>query len=365
MKIGLVHDWLIQEGGAEKVFKAIYQLYPGDIHTLFIHNPSLEEEFNNDSLNSSWLNLLPRSHEYYRHLLPFYPLAMKSLDLSSYDLIISSSHCMAKNIHKLPHQIHICYCHTPARYLWDLKETYQSQANPLVSSLLKLFAPYLRKADRKGAENVDVFIANSQFVKDRIERCYEREAKVIYPPVDTNFYVPSAESKEEYYVTCSRLIPYKNIDLILETFSFHPNKRLLVIGEGPHRKTLESKAPPNVSFLGWIPKIEQRSILQKAKAFIYAAVEDFGIVLAEAISSGCPIIALGQGGANEIVTPSCGILFDEASTNSLSYAITQLENKRDFLDPAIMHQEAEKFSYERFAKELKELVDSSIYTSRG
>ncbi len=365
MKIALIHDWLIQEGGAEKVLKAIYQIYPGDIYTLFLKNMRLLDQFSPERVYASWLNKLPKSHVYYRQLLPFFPLLMKSLNLAKYDVIISSSHCMAKNIVKQPYQTHICYCHTPARYLWDLNEVYQSQMTPLSSSMLRLFTPYLQREDRKGSENVDIFIANSHFVKDRIERYYQKAAKVIYPPVDVNFFTPSLSPKEKYYVTCSRLIAYKNIDLLVETFSLHPDKKLLIIGEGPERQKLESKAGRNISFLGWIPLLQLKALLQQATAFIYGAIEDFGIIMVEAIACGCPVIALGKGGAREIVMPDCGILFDEISTNSLSCAINQLEKEKKSFDSFIMHKRVKRFSYERFAKELREVVDSSVYSSRG
>lgn len=365
MKIGLVHDWLIQEGGAEKVFKEIYQLYNGDIHTLFHKNSTLFQGSDEQKIFSSWLNRLPKSDVYYRNLLPFFPLAMKSLDLSSYDLIISSSHCMAKNIQKREGQIHISYCHTPARYLWDLHESYCAQMPSLSGALLRLFTPYLQREDEKGSASVDEFIANSSFVKERILRCYGREAKVIYPPVDVDFFTPSLRKKGEYYMTCSRLISYKNIDLLLETFAEHPDKRLLIVGEGPERKNLEKKAPSNVQFLGWIEGEKLRSLFREAKAFLYAAIEDFGIILVEAIAAGAPVIALGYGGAREIVSSECGILFDEPSTNSLTWALEELEKEEKHFDPFLMHKKVERFSYERFRREFQEVVDSSLYSSRG
>ncbi|NGX60366.1 MAG: GDP-mannose-dependent alpha-(1-6)-phosphatidylinositol monomannoside mannosyltransferase, partial [Chlamydiae bacterium] len=308
MKTALVHDWLVTEGGSEKVLKALAELFPGPIYTLF------QKDNSNEAIHTSFLQKIPGIQKYYRNFLPLFPFALKSFDLSSYDLIVSSSHCVAKSVAVLPHQTHICYCHTPMRYAW---EAHLTPMHPIKKLLAKPVLKALQLYDQKTASRVDHFIANSTHVASRIRRFYGREATVIHPPVDTHLFSIAPE-REDYFFTCARLVPYKRIDLLLETFAKLPKERLLIAGDGPQKEVLKRKAPNNVTFLGYLPDVRYRETLSKAKAFLHAAEEDFGIVLVEAQSAGIPVIAYGVGGSRDIVTPKkTGLFFEEQTPESL------------------------------------------------
>ena len=341
MKTALVHDWLVTEGGSEKVLKALAELFPGTLYTLF------KGPLADPAIQTSFLQKIPGITKHYRKFLPLFPLAIESFDLSDYDLIISSSHCVAKSVRVKPHQTHICYCHTPMRYIWEQGFT----PNKL---LAKPFVKFLRSYDKKTASRVDHFIANSAHVADRIQRFYGRVATVIHPPVDTDsFHI--ASKRENYFFTCTRLVPYKKVDLLLETFAKLPEKRLLIVGEGSQKKSLQKKAPKNVTFLGYLPDDEYRNVLSKAKAFLHAAEEDFGIALVEAQSAGVPVIAYGVGGSRDIITAEkTGLLFDKQTPESLLETMQQFETMR--FNPFAIKKHAEKFSKQKFQEKIRKYV---------
>ena len=353
MKTVLVHDWLITEGGAEKVLSALHSLFPGPIHTLFYDKKKMGHlSFSKEKIYTSFLQNLPFSIEYYRILLPFFPYAIQRMDLSEADFILSSSHAVAKGVIKRKDQLHICYCHTPIRYAWDLKESYLRPLNPLKRAIADALLKKIQKWDFRSSNRVDAFIANSQYVAERIKRNYQREATVIYPPVDVEKFFLSKE-REDYYITHSRLVPYKRLDLLVEAFSQMPEKRLLIVGKGPEEKKLRNLARNNVEFLGYLQEEELALVLSKAKAYVFAAEEDFGISVVEAQASGLPVIALGKGGVLEIVLEGItGIFFKEAEIFSVIEAVKDFEKKESSFDSELIRKRAEMFSLQRFQKEI-------------
>jgi glycosyltransferase involved in cell wall biosynthesis len=358
MKMALVHDWLITEGGAEKVLQELSKVFSGPIHTLFYDQKKLQNPFFLDKIiHTSFLQrycFLVKNH---RWLLPLFPYAIESLNLSYADVILSSSHAVAKGIIKRKDQLHICYCHTPMRYAWDLKESYIQSCPSLMRSFASVLLEKIRKWDQKGESGVDAFIANSFHVAKRIRTHYKREAKVIYPPVCLDRFFRSSQ-KEEYYVTHARLVPYKRIDLWVEAFSYMLDKKLIVIGEGPEKEKLKRRATKNIEFLGFVESEELALILSKAKAYLFAAEEDFGIAIVEAQAAGLPVLALKKGGAVEIVTEGkSGLFFEEATLTSCIEVIQSFEKKEDSFDPDFIQKSVVKFGEMRFQKEILEFVE--------
>ncbi len=325
MKIAIVHDWLVSQGGAERVLAALLDLYPADLFTL-IYDEKLLSEFPTPPLKveSSFIQKMPFAKKYYRNYLPLFPKAIESFDLSAYDLIISSSHAVAKGIKKREDQLHICYCHTPMRYVWDLYEQYVAPLTGVKRALAKITLRRLKEWDAAVSQRVDHFIANSHYIKERISTSYEREATVIYPPVDTSGFkrLPRGGT----YLTISRLVPYKRIDLIVDAFTQMGDKRLLVIGSGPEEENLKARAGPLIEFLGFQSDAAVKLFLSQAKALVFAAEEDFGIVPVEAQAAGTPVIAYGKGGALETVIPGeTGIFFESQEPASLIEAVSCFE----------------------------------------
>ncbi len=355
MKVAIIHDWLVTNAGAEKVLRSIVNLYPdADIFSLvdFLSSDERNTIIDGRKVHTSFIQNLPCAKNHFRHYLPFFPIAIESFDLSSYDLIISSSWAVAKGVKKTQNQIHICYCHTPIRYAWDLYDEYTKDLlwpkKIFVQNILK----YIRKWDIETLDRVDYFIANSQFVQERIKRIYNRNSIVIYPPVDIRSF-SLYEEKEDFYFTASRLVPYKKTKLIVEAFNKMPDKLLVVIGSGEELTSIQKIAGSNIKVLGYQPDNVLIEKMQKAKAFVYAAVEDFGIIPIEAMSCGTPVIALNKGGTKEtIVDKVTGIHFDEQTTKSIINAVEQFE-KIDF-DPHRIRHEATKYTH--FEEQLHEFI---------
>lgn len=362
MKVALVHDWLVGIGGGEKVLESIASSYPGDIYTLVANLEKLKGTFFEDqSITSSFLQKFPKATSWYRYYLPFFALAIEQFDLNHYDLIISSSHAVAKGVLTHPRQLHICYCHTPMRYAWDLYHEYLKDLGRLQKKMAKWILHYLRNWDTVSSNRVDHFIVNSHYVAARIEKYYRREATVIYPPVATQKFEISSQ-KEDYYITCSRLVPYKKIDVIVEAFSKLLDRRLVIIGDGPEMEKIKSKASSkNIEFLGYQPDGVYRTLLAKAKAFVFMAEEDFGIVPVEAQAAGVPVIAYGKGGALETIIPdTTGLFFDQQIPEALIKAVKEFEKKEDLFFPEIIKAHAEAFNEERFKREFKVFVDEKL-----
>lgn len=356
MKTALVHDWLISQGGAERVLEEMLELFPSPIFTLFQkRNKNLSEKISKAAVKSSFIQNLPLAETQYRNYLPLYPAAIERFDLQDYDLILSSSHAVAKGIKTHANQLHICYCHTPMRYAWDLEEQYLESVSFLKAMIARKILKKIREWDVKTVHRVDAFIANSHYVAERIRRLYQREAHVIYPPVATHLF-HLKEEKDDFYLTVSRLVPYKRIDLLVEAFNGMPSKKLKIVGAGPESERLRAKAGKNIEFLGFQPDEKVRELLASARGFIFAAEEDFGIAPLEAQASGTPVIAYGKGGSLETVLPGItGLLFPEQTASSLVESLKEFEKIK--WNGKLIRSHAEKFGTDRFKKELKQFVD--------
>ncbi len=369
MKIAIVCDWLVTYAGAEKVLEQILNVFPeADLFALVDFFPENSRAFiKNKKVVTSFIQKLPKAKTKYRNYLPLMPLAIEQLDVTGYDVVISSSHCVAKGVITSPNQVHISYVHSPIRYAWDLQHQYLREAGlnkGLKGWIAKAILHYMRLWDYRTANNVDYFIANSNFIAKRIWKCYRRKAKVIYPPVDVDSF-EFCERKEDFYLTASRMVPYKKMDLIVEAFSKMPDKKLIVIGDGPDFNKIKPKASKNVTLLGYQPFEVLKEHMQKAQAFIFAAEEDFGITPVEAQACGTPVIAYGKGGAletvigadNEIAT---GVFFEEQTVESICKAVAKFEKVKNKINPKNCRANAERFSNERFLREIKEFVNHKV-----
>ena len=352
-RVALVHDWLPVYGGAERVLGEMIGLLPeSDIFTLIDFVPKEDRAFlQGKDVRTSFIQRLPRARKHYRHYLPLAPLAIESFDLRDYDVVISSSYVVAKGVLTAPDQLHVSYVHSPIRYAWDLQATYLEQAGMVRgprSAAARMLLHYLRLFDAVSASRVDHFVANSNHVARRIRKTYRRECDVVYPPVDTSAFEPH-DRKDSYYVTASRLVPYKRVDLIARAFTAMPDKELIIIGDGPEMRRVKAAAGPNVSVLGQQPFEVVRHYMQHARGFVFAAEEDFGIAPVEAQACGTPVIALGRGGVTEtVIDGETGLFFHEQRVESLCAAIDQFERTRDRFDPERARRQAERFSQEHF-----------------
>lgn len=365
MKVALIQDWLTELGGAEKVFQQIYKLYPdADIYTLVYHKDVLDSMGISESkVKASFIQDLPFAKKKYRNYLPLFSLAVESFDLSSYELIISSSYCVAKGVLTHSKQKHICYCHSPVRYAWDLHHQYLREAGlkkGFKGFLAKYFLHKLRIWDIASLNRVDQFISNSNYIKQRIKKVYNRESVTIYPPVNINDF-DCFHTKEDFYFTCSRMVPYKKIDLIVDAFSKMPDKKLIVIGTGPDYEKIKKLATSNITLLGYQPFSVLKDYMQKATAFVFAAEEDFGIVPLEAQASGTPVIAYGKGGVLEtVVNEKTGIFFYEQNVESLVNAVKHFEQIKGSFDAKMIRENAEKFSPKFFDERLQSLIKENF-----
>ncbi|WP_374761757.1 glycosyltransferase family 4 protein [Klebsiella quasipneumoniae] len=364
--MGIVADWLVTYAGAERVIKEIIDIYPNsDLYSVvdFLSEQS-RSYFHGKKASTTFIQKLPRAKKAYQKYLPLMPLAIEQLDVSSHDVIISSSHAVAKGILTGPDQLHISYVHSPIRYAWDLQHQYLRESH-LDKGVKGILAKYLlhkiRQWDYRTANGVDHFIANSQFIARRIHKVYGRTADVIYPPVDVHRFLMNT-SKQDYYLTASRLVPYKKIDLIVEAFSNMPDKRLVVIGNGSEMAKIKSKAKSNIEILGYQPDSVMLEHMQNAKAFVFAAEEDFGITPVEAQACGTPVVAFGKGGSLETVRPygvdkPTGVFFDEQSVPSLVKAINFFDTVSDKIEPQDCRENAMRFSVEIFKNNLSKYVE--------
>lgn len=360
MKKALISDWYYVNGGAEKVIHSINSIWDDFDHFAlidFLNDEDRKFILNGKKAKTSFIQKLPTVKKNHRKFLQLFPIAIEQFDLRDYDLIISSSSAVAKGIKTNKNQLHICYCHSPMRYAWDLREQYLKDAG-LNKGLKGLYAKSvldkIQKWDLSNSDNVDFFIANSKHIAERIKKIYNRESTVIYPPVDVDFF-SLEEIKEDYYFTASRLVPYKKTQLIVEAFKELPHLKLIVAGDGPELEKLQKTAQNNIQFVGYIENKKLRSLMQKAKAFVFAAEEDFGIIPVEAQACGTPVIALAKGGTLEtVIENKTGIFFVEQSVEKIKEAVLNFETKN--FDPQIIREHAVTFSKQRFEKEIKEFV---------
>lgn len=359
MKIAIVADWLTTYAGSERVLEQMIACFPqADVFAVVDFVPKAERGFlQGKRPHTTFIQKLPGARKYARHYLPLMPLAIEQLDLSAYDLILSSSHAVAKGVIVGPDQLHISYVHSPIRYAWDLQHQYLRESgleSGLKSWLVRVLLHRIRLWDQRTQYGVDEFIANSGFIARRIHRVYGRSATVIYPPVDVAAFTLNT-AKEDFYLAASRLVPYKRMDLIVEAFSQMPDKKLVLIGDGPDMDKIRAKAGANVKIMGYQPFSVLKDHMQRARAFVFAAEEDFGIAPVEAQACGTPVIAFGKGGALETVrglgvvdTNPTGIFFAEQTVASITAAVAEFEQNATAFDPAAIRQHAEGFSVAHF-----------------
>jgi glycosyltransferase involved in cell wall biosynthesis len=361
-----VHDWLTIFAGSERVLQQMLMCFPdADLFTLLEVLPEGQRKFiDGKTVRTSFIQHLPFARKAYRYYLPLMPLAVEQFDLSGYDVVISSSHAVAKGVITGPDQLHICMCYSPMRYAWDLQHQYLRDAG-LVGGMRGWAARWMlhriRQWDVRTAAGVDEFIAISRFVARRIWKVYRRTATVIYPPVDVAAFELRTQ-KEDFYLAASRMVSYKKMDIIVEAFSAMPDKRLIVIGDGPDFGRIRSRAGRNVQMLGYQELDVLRDHLQRARAFIFAAEEDFGIILIEAQACGTPVIAYGKGGSLETIRGvesgvSTGIFFDRQSPTAIVDAVRRFESAN--ISAETCRENAMRFSIERFRAAFTKFVEAS------
>lgn len=360
MKKALIHDWFSVYAGAEKCVESFTNIWDDfEIYSLidFLSDEDRKIILKGKKVQTSFVHNLPKAKTKYRNYLPFFPLAIEQFDLSEYDVILSSSHAVAKGVLTHSDQLHISYVHTPIRYAWDLYHQYLKESGldkGLKGKLAKYFLHKIRIWDISTINRVDHYIANSHYIARRIKKVYGKESTVIYPPVDVERFQLCVK-KEEFYLTASRMVPYKKIDLIVEAFS-KTDKKLVVIGTGPDMEKIKSFAGENIEFLGFAPDGVLLDYMQRAKGFVFAAEEDFGIVPVEAQACGTPVICLGKGGTKEtVIDGKTGVHFQKQNIENLLSAIDRFEDLN--FDALEIRKHALKFSKERFEKEIKEFVD--------
>jgi glycosyltransferase involved in cell wall biosynthesis len=365
LRVAVVHDWLVASGGAEKVLARILECCPqSELFTVVDFLPPAERGFlTGRKIHTSFIQRLPLARRHYRHYLPLMPLAVESFDLSAYDLIISSSFSVAKGVLSGPDQPHVSYVHSPMRYAWDLQHQYLREGNlerGVKGALARIMLHRMRMWDCRTANGVDTFVSNSHFIARRVWKAYRRDSLVIHPPVDTDYFQPGGP-KEDFYVTTSRLVPYKRIGLIVEAFSRLPDRRLIVIGDGPDFVRVRHQAGPNVRLLGHQSAESVRSHLQHARAFVFAALEDFGIAPVEAQACGTPVIAYGKGGVREtVVEGRTGLFFEQQSVDSLVDAIGRFEARESTFSRDEIRSNALRFSAERFRQQFVSCVHATL-----
>ena len=366
MKVAVIVDWLVTYAGAERVLEQILACFPqADLFSLVDFLPEGGRGFiAGKHVSISFIQKLPKAKVQYRNYLPLMPLAIEQFDLSKYDLIISSSHAVAKGVLVGPDQLHISYVHSPIRYAWDLQHQYLRESNldrGIKGWLARWILHKIRLWDVRTANGVDQFIANSHFVSRRIDKIYRRDAAVIYPPVDVEAFSFQAE-KSDFYLTASRMVPYKRMPMIVEAFTGMPDKKLVVIGEGPEFEKCQAVAGTNVQLMGWQPFEVLKKHMQQARAFVFAAEEDFGITPLEAQACGTPVIAYGKGAVRETIrglthAAPTGVLFDEQTAQSVADAVQLFEREQALIKPSACRANALRFSPERFRKEFSEFVE--------
>jgi len=362
MKVALIHEWLVTLAGAESVLKSIYSSFPGHIYTLFHDERGVEKSvWNRGDIHPSFLQKIPFARRHHRAFLPLFPLAVEQFDLRDYNLIISSSYAVGKGVLTSSDQLHICYCHSPMRYIWDLTFEYLETSgltHGIKSFLARLVFHYMRLWDTVSASRVNEFVANSHYIANRIKKCYNRTASVIYPPVDVDLF-SICDKREKYFVTISRLVPYKRLDVMIRAFN-RLKLPLLIIGDGPCKNELKRIARKNITFCGHLPFDRLRDTLQQARAFVFCAEEDFGIVNVEAQACGVPVIAFGRGGALEtVVAQKTGVFFYRQDPRDLIDAVTRFLALEERFDPQTIRANAEQFPRSRFEREFSLFVQST------
>ncbi len=359
-KTAITHEWLVSYAGSERCVESFTNIWKeADVYALvdFLNDEQREIILKGKKANTTFIQQLPLARKKHRYYLPLFPTAIERLDLSDYKLIISSNHAVSKGVKTNKNQLHISYCHSPMRYAWDQSEHY---LKGLTGLFAKSFMNYLRKWDLKSADNVNFFIANSHHIAEKIKRIYNRDSAVIYPPVDVDKFTVS-EKKDDYYLIASRFVPYKKVDLVVEAFNRMPVKKLIVIGSGPEKEKVKSIAKSNIEFLSHQPTEKLKEYMTKAKAFVFAAEEDFGIVVVESMACGTPVIALNKGGtAESVINGKTGIHFNEQTPDSIINAVKEFEKRIDYFDVQTIRKHAEKFNRANFEENIKQYVRNKL-----
>lgn len=350
MKVAIIHEWLVSQRGGENVLDAICELFPqAELFTLIYQPGSVSANILRLKRHVSFLQRLPQAEKRYRHFLPLMPTAIERFDLSAFDLILSSSHCVAKGVRKRPGAFHMSYIHAPMRYMWDRFDEYfaPGRYSPVTRAAAHAFRGYLQRWDQRSAGRVDHFLANSKFIASKVREYYTREAQVVYP-----FCEPEAFARPrkpgEHYLMVTALVPYKRVDLAIQAFN-RTKRRLWIIGDGPDLERLRKLAGPTIEFLGSLKRDSIADFYSKCRALVFPGVEDFGIVPIEAMAAGAPVVAYGVGGVLETVTPATGLFFREHSTEGLIGALEEFEAKS--FDEQACRQRGREFTRERFQRE--------------
>ncbi len=365
MKVAIVHDWLVNYGGAEDVVKAILEIYPqADIYTLVYDKKKMAGRFDGCKIHTSFLQKIPSATRLYTKFLKFMPKAFESFDFSDYDLVICSSSSCAKGVITPPSVPQIAYIHTPMRYAWDLFFEYRKRSGKLTQFFMNRWMSQIRLWDFVSSQRIDKITCNSNYIGRRIKKFWARDSKTIYPPVNTDFFTCNPEKREDYYIFFSRLVAYKRADIAIKA-CMSLGRKLVVIGGGSESKNLKKLASgnKNITFTGRISDEAVREKLQKCRALIFCAEEDFGIIPVQAQACGTPVIAYSKGGAGEtVVNRKTGLLFDQQNEEACKEAILKFEeeNKKGIFNPKEISEHAKKFSKERFKKEFKAACDECI-----
>jgi glycosyltransferase involved in cell wall biosynthesis len=377
MRVAIVHHWFISLAGGERVVDTIASMFPNaDVFTLFLDEQKLPPAIKKHKITTSVLDKIPAARRVHRHLLPFYPVAVEMLDLSGYDLVITSDSGPMKGVVTGLNATHICYCHSPMRYLWDGHSAYLRGMSPLMRAVFGLTSHYVRNWDYSAAQRVDYFIANSKYVATRIWKYYRRDSTVIHPPINTSHSF-LADKHENYYLAVGRLVPYKRTDILIDACC-QLGRKLVIVGDGPEMKRLKKHAGKNVEFLGELNELQLRNIYAQCRALLFAADEDFGMVPLEAQSYGRPVIAFGKGGSLETVLGSyairqentkefngiTGVFFEEQTAESLAQAILSFEAGEESFVPQRIQLHARKFDTSVFVNRLRNYIECVMTNGR-
>ncbi len=360
-RVAIIHEWFTSMRGGEKCVEALCELYPDAVLFALVHLPgSVSPVIEQKEIRTSFIQRLPFAATRFRHYLPLFPLAVERFDLRGFDLIISSNHCVAKGVRTGPEALHLCYCHTPMRYIWSMYDAYfgKGRAGPVTRLAMGLARPFLQRWDVRTAERPAYFIANSENVRRRIRSIYGRDAEVIYPPVEASSFGIS-RSDDGFFLMVSALVPYKYVDLAVEAFR-RTGQKLVVVGDGPEGERLRSLGVPNVEFVGHASDGCLHDYYARCRAVLFPGEEDFGIVPVEAMAAGKPVIAFARGGALETVieTPTLrtGILFHEQTVDALLTALQKFEATS--FDPAALHEFALRFDRRNFLASMKSFIEN-------
>ncbi|WP_319543137.1 glycosyltransferase [uncultured Pseudodesulfovibrio sp.] len=359
MRIAIIHYWLVTPGGGEKVLRTLCEMYPeADIYTHCLNPQAIPDGLKSHNIRTTFIGKLPFSTKLYKLYLPLMPLALDLLDLSDYDLVISCESGPTKGVITQVDCKHICYCHTPMRYLWESKDIYLKSSNIILRFFMQLFFHYLRFWDVLSSQRVDTFVANSNAVAQRIRRWWGKESTVVHPPVDTNFFRSfKQEEPQDYYLFAGRLVKYKRADLAIKACE-KLHRKLVVVGEGPEMDTLKAMAGPDINFRGRVDRDELARLYSGCKALLFPGEEDFGIVPVEVMATGRPVIAYQKGGALDYVTEDTGLFFDNQNPDSLADAIRYFESIQSDFNADKISNHTEKFSKALFKQKMHDIINA-------